>query len=102
MAELDGGKSFQDVAAERNQFATISRPITRDGDGTTVLNQQVATQIFSAGPGSHGSAVDGDGDYLVYHVIDVTPATGDADANINELPQQLAHAMGSTPSSSTA
>jgi peptidyl-prolyl cis-trans isomerase D len=82
LAELDSGKSFQDVAAERNQFATVSRPITRNGDGTTVLNQQVATQIFSAGANSHGSAVDGDGDHVVYHVVDVTPATGEADANI--------------------
>ncbi len=73
MAELDGGKSFTDIAAERNQFATVSAPITRDGDGTTILNQAVATNIFSTGPDTHGWAVNGDGDYLVYHVTDVTP-----------------------------
>lgn len=75
IAELDGGKSFADLAAERNQFATVSAPITRAGDGTTVLNQQVATNIFSSGPDTHGWAVNGDGDYLVYHVTDVTPPT---------------------------
>ena len=81
-AELDGGKSFQDLASERTQFAIISAPITRDGDGTTVLNQAVATNIFSTGPDTHGWAVNGDGDYLVYHVTDVTPPTGEPPAEI--------------------
>lgn len=85
LAELDGGKSFQDVAAAHSQFATISQPITRDGDKTNVLTQQVATQIFANGTDSHGSAVDGDGDYLVYHVVDVTPATGEGDKNIADF-----------------
>lgn len=83
--ELDAGKPFQDVAAARSQFATISQPITRDGDKTNVLNQQVATQIFSSGPNSHGWAVDGDGEYLVYHVTDVTPAQGEGDKNIKDF-----------------
>jgi peptidyl-prolyl cis-trans isomerase D len=83
--ELDGGKSFQDVAAERTQFATISQPITRDGDKTNVLTQQVATAIFSKGPDSHGWAIDGDGEYVVYHVTDVTPAQGEGDKNIKDF-----------------
>lgn len=85
IAALDGGKPFQDIAAERSQFATISAPINRDGDGTTVLNQAVATNIFSAGPDSHGWAVNGDGDYLVYHVIDVTPPTGEPGKDITDF-----------------
>jgi peptidyl-prolyl cis-trans isomerase D len=83
--DLDAGKSFQEVAAARSQFATISQPITRDGDKTNVLTQQVATQIFAAGPNSHGSAIDGDGEYLVYHVTDVTPAQGEGDKNITDF-----------------
>jgi len=83
--DLDGGKSFQEVAAARSQFATISQPITRDGDKTNVLTQQVATQIFSSGPNSHGWAIDGDGEYLVYHVTDVTPAQGEGDKNIKDF-----------------
>jgi peptidyl-prolyl cis-trans isomerase D len=75
VAALDSGTPFQEVAAERNQFAAISAPITRDGDGTTVLDQAVATAIFSGGPDSHGWAVNSDGDFLVYHVTDVTPPT---------------------------
>lgn len=85
MKELDGGKSFQDVAAERTQFATISQPITRDGDKTNVLTQQVAAAIFSKGPDSHGWAIDGDGEYVVYHVTDVTPAPGEGDKNIKDF-----------------
>jgi len=50
-----------------------------------VLTQQVATQIFSSGPNSHGSAIDGDGEYLVYHVTDVTPAQGEGDKNIKDF-----------------
>ena len=75
VAALDGGTPFADVATERGQFAAISAPMTRDGDNTPVFDQNVATNIFSAGPDSHGWAVNGDGDYLIYHVTDVTPPT---------------------------
>ncbi|MDO8359282.1 MAG: hypothetical protein Q7T08_04500, partial [Devosia sp.] len=85
IADLDAGKSFQDVAAARSQFATISQPITRDGDKTSVLTQMVATQNFSSGADSHGSAIDGDGDYLLYPVVDVTPPTAEPDANIKDF-----------------
>jgi peptidyl-prolyl cis-trans isomerase D len=84
LADLDSGRPFQDVAAERSQFATISQPITRDGDGTAVLNAQVANEIFAGGPGSHGSAIDGDGEHLIYHVIDITPAEGEPDKTITD------------------
>ena len=83
--DLDGGKAFQDVAAAHNQVATLSEPINRDGNKTNVLNEQVANQIFSSGPNSHGSAQDGDGDYVVYHVVDVQVATGDPDKNITDF-----------------
>jgi peptidyl-prolyl cis-trans isomerase D len=85
IAALDGGTPFQDIATQRSQFATISAPITRDGDGTTVLNQAVATNIFSAGPDSHGWAINGDGDYLVYHVTDVTPPSTEPGSDITDF-----------------
>lgn len=81
MAELDSGKSFTDVATERSQFASVSQAITRSGDKTPALNQTVAAAAFAGGPDSHGSAVDGDGDYVVFHVVDVTPATDAGLAN---------------------
>ena len=76
MAELDGGKPFAEIAAAHSQFMLSSTPFTRDGDGTPALNQAVATNVFSAGLDSHGWAVNGDGDYLVYRVKEVTPPTG--------------------------
>jgi peptidyl-prolyl cis-trans isomerase D len=85
IAALDGGKPFQDVATERGQFATVSAPMTRDGDNTPVFNQAVATNVFSAGPDSHGWAVNGDGDYLVYHVTDVTAPTTPPDQTITDF-----------------
>ncbi len=85
MAELDAGKTFQDVATERNQFATVSAPITRDGDNTSVLNSAVATNIFQTGPDGHGWVVDKDGEYLVFHVTDSTAPTQAADANVTSF-----------------
>ena len=84
IAALDGGKPFQDLATERGQFATLSAAMTRDGDKTPVFNQAVATAIFSAGPDTHGWAVNGDGDYLVYHVTDVTPPTTEPGKDITD------------------
>jgi peptidyl-prolyl cis-trans isomerase D len=81
--DLDAGKSFQDVATAHHQVATLSQPITRDGDKTKVLSEQVANQIFSAGPDSHGSAKDGD--YLLYHVVDIQPAAGKPDSKIADF-----------------
>ena len=83
--DLDAGKSFQEVAAAHNQVATLSQPITRDGDKTNVLTEQVANQIFSAGPDTHGSTKDGDGDYLLYHVVDTQPAAGQPDSKIADF-----------------
>ena len=82
MAELDAGKSFQDVATEKNQFATVSTPITRQGDQSKVLTGQVAASIFASGPNGHGWAIDGDGAYVIYHVTDATPPSGAPPANI--------------------
>jgi peptidyl-prolyl cis-trans isomerase D len=86
--DLDSGKSFTDVAAAKNQFVTASLSFTRDGDKTPVLNETVANQIFSGGPDSHGAIIDGDGDWLVYHVTNVLPATGDGDSKIADFLKQ--------------
>jgi peptidyl-prolyl cis-trans isomerase D len=75
-AELDAGKAFGDVATEKNQFATISTPITRQGDQSKVLTAQVAQAIFASGPDGHGWAVDGDGAYVIFHITDSAPPSG--------------------------
>jgi peptidyl-prolyl cis-trans isomerase D len=85
IAALDGGKSFEELATERGQIASISAPMTRDGDGTPLFNQNVATNIFSAGENSHGWAINGDGDYVVYHVTSVTPPTTEPGRDITDF-----------------
>jgi len=84
--KLRAGKAFADVAAELNQFPVLSQPLTRNGDGTTVINQAVAEAIFDGGPDHFGAALNGDGDQVVFHVVEVTPApASDAAANIKRF-----------------
>ena len=76
--QLKAGTPFADVAASINQFPILSPPLKRSGDGTTVLNQTVAAAIFDGGPEHFGSAVNGDGDHVVFQVVEVIPAPADA------------------------
>ena len=80
VADLKGGKSFDDVAAALNQFPVLSQPITRQGDKTTagtgsVLDAAVGQAAFAGGPTHFGYAVNGDGDYVIFDVQAVNPAT---------------------------
>ncbi len=75
--DLKAGKSLADVAAEIGQFPTLSQPLKRTGDGTPVLNQAVANEVFNGGPDHFGSAVNGDGDHVVFQVADVNEAAPD-------------------------
>jgi peptidyl-prolyl cis-trans isomerase D len=79
--ELKGGKEIADVAAEIGQFPILSQPIKRQGDGTSVLNQTVANEIFNGGPDHFGSAVNADGDHVVFKVAEVVEAGADATPN---------------------
>jgi peptidyl-prolyl cis-trans isomerase D len=74
LAQLAAGAPLADVAAQRGQFPQLSQPISRDGDGTTVLNPVVAEEIFAGGPNHFGAAINGDGDQVVFQVVDVLPA----------------------------
>lgn len=76
LEELKAGKAFADVASELNQFPQISQPLKRSGDGTPVINDVVAHEIFNGGPDHVGTAINGDGDHVVFHVVEVIPATG--------------------------
>lgn len=74
VARLEAGEPFAEVAESVNQFARTSQPLTRSGDGTPELNQAVAGAAFGGGPGHVGSAVNADGDHVVFEVVEITPA----------------------------
>lgn len=72
---LKAGEAFADIAVSLNQFPILSQPLSRSGDGTAVLNQDVAAAAFAGGPNHFGSARNGDGDYVVFQVVEVVAAT---------------------------
>jgi peptidyl-prolyl cis-trans isomerase D len=83
---LRAGTPFADAAAALNQFPVLSQPLSRNGDGTTVINQAVAEAIFNGGPDHFGAALNGDGDQVVFHVVEITPAaTTEAAAGIKRF-----------------
>lgn len=71
---LANGAPFADVALQRNQFPILSQPMTRDGDGSPVLNRAVAAAAFAGGEGHYGSAINDDGDNVIFQVVDIIPA----------------------------
>jgi peptidyl-prolyl cis-trans isomerase D len=81
VADLKSGKKFEDIAAGLNQFPILSEPITRQGDkstaaATNVLDATVAQAAFDGGDGHFGYAVNGSGDYVVFQVQAINPASG--------------------------
>lgn len=86
--KLRAGVPFGDAAAALNQFPVLSQPLSRNGDGTTVLNQAVASAIFDGGPDHFGAAQNGDGDQVIFRVVEITPAeTTEAAANVKTFVQ---------------
>ncbi len=71
--QIKAGGSLDDIAAGMGLFPTTSPAISRSGDGTPVINPDVATAAFAGGPGLIGSAKNGDGEYVVFEVTEVTP-----------------------------
>ena len=75
MARIEAGEAFADVATSLNQFSILSEPFGRSGaTGTPVIDQRVAGAAFAGGPGHVGSAINGDGDHVVFQVVEITPA----------------------------
>jgi len=71
MAELKSGKAFGDVAASLNQFPQLSQPLARSGEQTPPLDQTVALAAYGGGEGHIGSAVNSDGDHVVFQVVEI-------------------------------
>lgn len=86
--QVKAGTAFADVASSIGQFPILSQPLKRSGDGTTVLNQTVANEIFNGGPTHFGSAVNGDGDHVVFQVAEVNAGTVDQTADIKKYVEE--------------
>lgn len=86
--QLKAGTPFSDVAIGIGQFPILSQPLKRSGDGTTVLNQAVANEIFNGGPAHFGSAVNGDGDHVVFQVVEVNTGAAEAAADLKTYVQE--------------
>lgn len=77
LAQLEAGTSFADAAVAANQFPQLSQPIGRSGDSGTI-DAAVATEIFKGGEGHHGSAVNAQGDRVVFQVVEIVPPAADS------------------------
>jgi peptidyl-prolyl cis-trans isomerase D len=79
VADLDSGTSFGVVASQHGATTTTTPAFGRNGDGTPLINQQVATAVFLGGPNSHGWTLNGNGDTVLYSVKSTEKAAGDPD-----------------------
>ena len=81
-AQLESGTPFADVAAGIGQFPVLSPEMKRDGSATVagltqadpVLTAGVAREIFNGGPTHFGSALNADGDHVIFQVVEVNAA----------------------------
>jgi peptidyl-prolyl cis-trans isomerase D len=64
------------VASALNLVPQASLPFTRFGEANTSIDGPVAAAAFAGGPDHHGSAVNTEGDHIVFQVSAVTPADG--------------------------
>jgi len=73
VGRLDNGETITDVAASLGLFPEISTAFSRFGAPDGSVDSAVAAAVFSGGPDSNGSVVNGAGDVIVYTVADTTP-----------------------------
>lgn len=76
VARLDNGEALADIAASYNVFPQISAPFTRFGSEDGTIDGAVASAAFAGDENHHGSAVSQGGEFIVFEVTDLTPATG--------------------------
>lgn len=75
--QLKAGTAFADVAVGLNQFPQLSQPLARSGEATPPLDQAVAAAAYGGGEGYYGTTVNGDGDHVVFQVVEIIPGDGD-------------------------
>lgn len=77
VAHLETGESIDDVGLTVGQFPQLSAPFNRGGSDA-VIDSAVASSAFSGGPDFFGSAQNGNGDYVIFHVEEVAQSEEDA------------------------
>lgn len=77
LAQLKADTSFADAAVAANQFPQLSQPLSRSGDAGTI-DGAVATEIFKGGEGHYGSAINAQGDHVVFQVVEIVPPAADS------------------------
>jgi len=80
LADIKSGMSFADVAGSLNQFPVLSQPLSRQGEAAP-LDQAVASAAFGGGEGFVGTAVNGEGDHVLFQVVEIVPSTEEATAD---------------------
>ena len=80
---LDGGEGLVDVGASLSLIPQASLPFNRFGGTDTAIDGPVAAAVFAGGPDHHGSAVNNEGDHIVFQVSAVTPAEGPLETQAN-------------------
>ena len=88
LARLDVGEAFADIALELNTFPSLSPAITRSGDEAGIVDRAVAAEVFAGGEGHFGSAVNAQGEHVVFHVVEVIPAPDPATDAVQDFLKQ--------------
>lgn len=73
---LDAGEDLVDIASSLGLIPQASLAFNRGGEADTAIDAPVAAAAFAGGPDHHGSAVNGEGDHIVFQVSAVMPAEG--------------------------
>lgn len=77
VGEIDSGLDLFSVAAASGQIPQASPPFGRNGVGDGIVDSQVAQAAFVGDVGYAGYAETENGDFVVFQVTDVQPATED-------------------------
>jgi peptidyl-prolyl cis-trans isomerase D len=80
---LDAGEDLVDVASSLSLIPQASLPFNRFGSEETSIDGTVAAAVFAGGPDHHGSAINGEGDHVVFQVSSETPTAGPLEAKAN-------------------
>ena len=80
---LDAGEDLIDVASSLSLIPQASLAFNRGGEADTAVDGPVAAAAFAGGPDHHGSAVNGEGDHIVFQVSAVMPAEGPLETQQN-------------------